>query len=462
MRRHGWPDWVRLSDVFDLCRLAGPVAVSRASMMLMGLTDTIILARNAPGELPYVLMAWFPISIFMGISMGLLLGVSILTAELSGRGDRINSGRVFRRGLWISLLFGGAGTVLIFLLSGPLFRAFGFQGDLLSGTVSATNILALGLMGHLFSNSAGSYLEALRRPTIVTIAMYFGVTLNLLFDLAFVAGWWGLPQMGADGVAIATSGTRWFLTIILLILVVAYTPGFKRSAPAPEGEAKRQLEVGYGMAASSVAEWGAFNFTFVIATWVSRVSGTVYGMVVHVLGFVFMGFLGIGTATNVRVAEAIGRMDFEQAYTNARQGVVATIFLGALAGLGMYVFADQIGRIFINMDEEEGTPALHALLVPMIMLASSVVIFDGLQNVASMASRALGSIWPPSLIHIGCYIFLMLPLAALFGLYLQRGVQGVIEGVILASSLAGVLQVLYLEYFIRRHRYRISSSRADR
>ena len=46
------PAWARPSEILDLTRLAVPVAMSRASFMLMGLTDAIILAWYAPGELP--------------------------------------------------------------------------------------------------------------------------------------------------------------------------------------------------------------------------------------------------------------------------------------------------------------------------------------------------------------------------------------------------------------------------
>jgi MATE family multidrug resistance protein len=450
MPRRVWPAWVRPSAIVDLLRLATPIAISRASMMLMGLTDTIILSQNAAGELPYILNSWFPIGIFLGMSMGLLLGVSILTAEMSGRGDRKNTGRIFRRGMYISLVFGGVATALVWFTARPLFTLLKFDGELLDGTVSATRILALGLIAHMISNTAGSYLEALRRPTIVTVAMYVGVLINLIIDLAFVAGALGLPKIGADGVAIATSGTRWLLAVALIGLVFWFTPGFKASEPGPKGEGKHLLQLGYGMAASNVAEWGSFNFTFVIATWVSTFSGTVYGMVIHTLGFIFMGFLGIGTATSVRVAEAVGQENPIKARTAARTGVVTSIVFGLMGCCAMLFGAEFIARIFIQTDEMLDGRMIFPVLSAMIAFTAIVVVFDGLQNVASMASRALGSVWPPSIIHIGCYVGGMLPLAWFFGISLGRGLQGVVEGVIIASMLAGIIQLVFLEYLCFR------------
>lgn len=450
MSRWDWPAWARPTDVVDLLRLASPIAVSRASMMLMGLTDTIVLSRNAPEELPYILNSWLPLGICLGVAIGLLLGVSILTAEMAGRGEQEDTGRIFRRGVWLSLFFGGIATVVVYFGAGPLFQALRFEGALLAGVTSASEIMAYGIAAHMLSTAAGNYLEALRRPIFVSVVMYFGVVVNLGFDLAFVSGFWGMPQLGADGVAIATSGTRWFITALLFVAVFLATPGFKRSKPAPKGEARHQIELGYGMAASSIAEWGAFNFTFVIATWISLVAGTLYGMVIHTIGFVFMAFLGIGTATSVRVAEALGRNESQNAQNAARLGVVTSILVGAMCALVMYFGSDGVANVFVSPDEVLNAVQLHPALSGLVAFSAMVVIFDGLQNVASMASRALGAVWSPSVVHITSYIFIMLPLAWYFGLHLEQGVAGVVMGVLIASCLAGITQVILLEYLSRK------------
>ena len=126
-RRRVWPAWARPSDIADLLRLSGPIAVSRAAMMLMGLTDVIVLGQNAPGELPFVLNSWLPIGVSLGLTIGLLMGVSVLTAELAGVGKAEESGRIFRRGIRFSLWFGGVLTLAIFFLVGPMFRGLGFD-----------------------------------------------------------------------------------------------------------------------------------------------------------------------------------------------------------------------------------------------------------------------------------------------------------------------------------------------
>lgn len=445
MRRRVWPAWARPSDIADLLRLSGPIAVSRAAMMLMGLTDLIVLGQNAPGELNYVLNSWLPIGVSLGLTIGLLMGVSVLTAELAGVGKAHETGRIFRRGMWFSLWFGGLLTVGIALMAGPLFRGFGFEDNIAAGAASVSRILAYGLIGHMITHVAGSYLEALRRPLIVTAIMYAGVGINLVIDLAVVAGWWGMPKLGADGVAIATTGTRWFLVILFLIVVWRMTPAWKPSPPGPEGEGTRQYAVGYGMAVSNVAEWGGFNFTFIIATWISVAANTVYGMAVHVIGFCFMAYLGLGTATSVRVAEAYGRKNADEVRDASRLGVVAGVIIGVLLGLLVWIFRAELAGILVKSDAHVDGVAIGPQLVAIVGFTAFVIVFDGLQNVASMALRAQNVIWPPTFIHLGSYFLIMIPMTWYLGLHEGRGAQGMMEGVLIASIIAGVLQTALLE-----------------
>ena len=67
------PSYLNRRDALDLARLAAPVALSRMSFMLMGLTDAVVLARHAPGQLPYVLNAFLPVGVAMGFGLGLVV-----------------------------------------------------------------------------------------------------------------------------------------------------------------------------------------------------------------------------------------------------------------------------------------------------------------------------------------------------------------------------------------------------
>lgn len=465
MTQRAWPAWARASEIVDLLRLSVPIAVSRMSMMLMSVTDAIVLGQFDESELPFVLNSWLPIGIALGLGMGLLLGVQVLTSELLGRNEAQHSGRIFRRGFLWAVGLGFATMAVVYMGAGPLFHWMFVDinpNETISATLTpeevageitkVTHILSLSLIGFMVSTMCAFYLEALRRPLIVTWVMYLGVIVNLIIDLALVAGWWGMPQLGAEGVAWATTGSRWAITLVLLAVVIWLTPALKPSKPGPAEEPKRQLAVGVGTAISNVAEWGGFNLTFVIAAFISLAANAVYGYTIQVMGVCFMLFLGIGSATSVRVAEHFGSGNVDGVRNASRLGVAATFVIGAVLTVLVFATGPWIALVLVDGDAEIDGMLLAPAITALLIYAAIGVTFDGLQAVASMALRAQEIVWLPSLIHIGSFFFVMIPAAYVFGITWDRGAQGMMEAIVFSLFLAGMLQWLALEYKTARQK----------
>lgn len=474
------PEWARPSEILDLTRLAAPVAMSRASFMLMGLTDAIILAWYAPGQLPLVLNGWLPSGVTMGFGMGLMLGVSVMTAELSGQGKASETGRIVRRGLWVGALYGLLATLLVFACAEWLVRGFGFAEELVEPIVHTTQVLALGTLGHMLGMACSMYLEALRKPNLVTAVSMSAVVLNAVIGLILV------PQYGAVGVAWATTGSRWYMMIVFLVLIAFMTPAYKPSPKGPAGEFVRQNKVGIGTGIANAAEWGAFNMTFIIATLVSIDAGTIYGLTVQMMGVIFMIYVGMGTATSVRVAERYGRKEGAGVRDASRLGIAAAVVMGLVLAAVLVLLRDVVAHWLLTGPEAqasggEHSTALMPTLALMLAFAAGVTLFDGLQVVGAMGLRAQGVVWLPTMIHVGSYVGIMLPLCVWLAFTPETaplannplgavlfwpahwpgaqgmGVWGVFIGISVASVAAGTAQVVSLEW-----KSRTAGERADK
>ncbi|MEQ1608914.1 MAG: MATE family efflux transporter [Hyphomonadaceae bacterium] len=434
------PAWARPKDMLDLTRLAVPVAISRASFMLMSLTDAVLLGRYAPGELPFVLNGWLPIGVLFGFGMGLMIGLQVLTAELNGAGKGDETGRIFRRGMAVALTYGLLATGVCIMIARPLLNLIGFDPALAEATAACTHILAYGSVAHMGGLACQSYLEALRKPNIATGINMAAVLFNMIAGLILV------PEYGAIGVVWGTTASRWFMLVCFFLAVVLLTPAFRRAPKAPAGEFKRQNIVGIGTGIANIAEWGSFNLTFAMATLVSIDAGTVYGLTVQMMGVVFMIYVGMGTATSVRVAERFGQGNAVSVREASRLGVVASTLLGLILASTLILLRDPIAMTWLNGSEvaSEGAHLVPQLSL-MLAAVAFVTLFDGLQAVGSMALRAQGVVWIPTVIHVGSYVFVMLPLCWWLGLHSDYGVWGVVIGISVASLVAGVGQVLALE-----------------
>ncbi|MEL6257990.1 MAG: hypothetical protein AAFQ67_02895 [Pseudomonadota bacterium] len=129
--------------------------------------------------------------------------------------------------------------------------------------------------------------------------------------------------------------------------------------------------------------------------------------------------------------------------------------LPAIMGLALAVIVwvgqDLFALLLVRDDPAVGVE-LVAPLAGLIGLTSAILIFDGLQGVGSMALRAQEVVWLPAAIQIGSYFLIMLPAAYAFGIAFDRGAWGVLEGVLVASVVAGLGQTALLEWKTARHR----------
>jgi MATE family multidrug resistance protein len=104
--RPGKPHGVIVSDLIELLRLAGPVVLSRLGIMVMGLTDAIVVGHFSATQLGFHAMAWAPTSVFVTMTVGLLVGVQVMASRATGAGKPHETGAVLRRGLVYALWLG--------------------------------------------------------------------------------------------------------------------------------------------------------------------------------------------------------------------------------------------------------------------------------------------------------------------------------------------------------------------
>jgi MATE family multidrug resistance protein len=171
------------------------------------------------------------------------------------------------------------------------------------------------------------------------------------------------------------------------------------------------------------------------------------------MGSVFMIYVGLGSATSVRVAERFGRGDRQGVADASRLGLVAALVVGAAMAAVVWSARGWLAVIGLNAEGQPDGARLAPLLARLLAAGALVTLFDGLQGVASMALRAREVIWAPTAIHVASYAIVMVPLCWWLALGegpgRGQGVWGVLVGVAVASVLAGVLQAVLLEWYTR-------------
>ena len=72
--------------IVELLKLAAPVIVARAGLMVMSAVDILIVARYSSEELAYLGLGTLPASMLVTAGIGMLLGTMIMTSHAVGAG----------------------------------------------------------------------------------------------------------------------------------------------------------------------------------------------------------------------------------------------------------------------------------------------------------------------------------------------------------------------------------------
>lgn len=419
----------------DLLHLAWPVVLARIGIMTMGLTDVIVVGNWSGLELAYSSLALAPTAIIVTTAVGLMMGVQVMTARLLGEGRRDEVGGVLRRGVVYSLQLGVAAMIGLVLVGPWALTHMGLADGLGEGASPVLIVFALSMPGYLVSVAAQFFLEALHRPKAGMWAMWIANGINLALNLLLVPDLLGIGLDGAIASAWATFFARTSLAVFLIVYIVrlpeARALGIFNRPKRNRADEREQRKVGYGAGSSYFIEVGAFAAMTFIAGQLGAIETSAWTIVLNVSAIVFMVPMGLSSATAVLVGRAHGARDGRGVMRAGLVGIGVVTGLTLLVALVVWPTAPIIASAY-NRD-----PALLAVVVPALVLATLFFVADGIQVVSASANRAAGDVWWPTIMHFGAYSLVMMPV----GWFLAHriGVDGLVWSVIIASLVSSVL-----------------------
>lgn len=431
-------DKVRIIRQFSqLVSLSIPIILQRLGIMMLGIVDTIMVARYSTIEVGYQGIANSAIATTIIVSfIGLLMGTMVLTSNAYGANDHKKCGRIWRRSIPYSLAIGAAGFVVC-LFGEQILTALGQTPDIARGGGEVTKVIAIGIPMVALMLSSQFFLEGINRPLPGMITMLIANVLNVFLNWMFVWGNFGFEPMGVIGSAWATNIVRTFLALSLLVYILVKVDrekyGLLEKVDMSWVHWRKHRHIGYAAGFTNTIEHLGFAALYMFAGLLGGVSLSALTIAFTVFGVPFMICYGIAGATAVRVGIARGRKDY---HDMALAGICGVAFNGLvclpLMGV-LYFFPSNIANLFSQ------DALLVAAAIPLIALSVWMLFVDTAQTVIGNALRGAQDIWMPALFYIICYSLVMIPLAYHLTFTLDHGTIGLIECIIYASFLSMVL-----------------------
>jgi MATE family multidrug resistance protein len=417
----------------ELTRLAAPIVVSRAGILVMATADTAMVGRFDTKELAYMSIGGALIIPIMLVSMGMTMGTLILTSNSFGAKEFKDCGVIWRHSLPFALMLGLVAVGIAYF--GPNWLALAGQTERLANEGGAImRITGFGLPGYLLFMVSAFFLEGIRRPLPSMFVMIAANLLNFILNFWFISGGLGLDANGAVGAAWATVLARWFLGGSVLIYICLMTDyklfGIRDKISFNWRSWSLQRRLGYASGLSVGVEAASFASLNIFAGWMGEQSVAAYCIGINVLSIMFMIALGFGVASSVRVGIAYGRKDYPDAALAGWIGLGANSIVLVIIGGSVSAFAYNVASMYST------DLALVEYATPLVFMCGLAIVFDGGQAVMANVLRGRQDVWIPSGLQTISYIGFLIPLGWVFSIHFDHGPVGLFEGIFLTSILA--------------------------
>ncbi len=431
------------TELRRLASLAVPVAVVQMGLVSQGLVDTAMVGRVTETQLAAVTLGnlyFFGVAVF---GMGLLLALDPLVSQAFGAGDHTEIRLAVQRGLVLSVVLTLVAAGLL-ALAEPALSFLGQPEPVVPIAAGYARALIAGMWPFYGFVVFRQVLQALGRVAPIVWTIILANLLNAFANWVLVFGKLGMPAMGAVGSGWATSISRWFMCLAVVVL------GFRLLKPYLRGVGREALQtaalwrmsrLGMPIGLQLFLEFGAFGATGIAMGWLGTAALAGHQIALNLAAFAFMIPLGISQAAAVLVGRAVGR---GRPGSARRHAGAAILVCCAVMSVTATVFLTLPGPLAAQFTTQAEVARVAMILIP---VAGMFQLFDGLQVVCTGALRGVADTLRPLIYNVlGFWIF-GLPVGLLLGFRLGAGPVGLWWG--LAVGLGAVAVMLLRRMWAR-------------
>ncbi|WP_163830993.1 MATE family efflux transporter [Spartinivicinus ruber] len=430
--------WSILSNqAKTLSALAWPIILSQVALVALGLTDTIMMGMLGKEALAGGGLGVTITNLLLTFAIGVLGATSNLIAPCVHKNP---DGSVKQFSCASLILATGFGVfILLVLFWAKELISLAGQNE------AITELADQYLQGVCWGVLPGLWFQALRftvmplgHTRIVTLIAWVDVLLNIPINYVLITGSFGFPNLGIEGIGVATSVVH-ITSFIFLAAYMIFQPKLagQRNAVIKTLRigfyCKETLRLGVPQGVTYLAEVGLFSTATFLMGLFDNDTLAAHQITLQTITIPFMIAMGIAQATGIKVGHELGQNNIQACRYYGWLGLSMGGCWMLLAALAFWLFPDVIIGFYLD-DNNPENHQVFLIATQLLAIAAYFEIFDGSQTIASFALRGLKEAKRPMVLAISSYWLVGLPIALLLGFCSELAGSGVWWG--LAGGLA--------------------------
>ncbi|HVT88374.1 MAG TPA: MATE family efflux transporter [Tepidisphaeraceae bacterium] len=384
-----------------------------------------VAAGAAVGTMSYVL--WF---------IGLMVssvgsGSTAIIARAVGAKHRSLANSICGQSISLGLLIGSASCVVMYVFAAPIATFSGLDGDAHRYAFEYLHILSFTLPFSMVMFIANSCLRGAGDTFTPAITMIVVDVINMAFSFALTYGWFGLPNLGFDGIAWGTSIAYVAGGVIQFVVLIIGRGGIRlflhRMQPHWHN-LKRLLRIGLPGGMADLLHWIANFGVLKFVNEMGAVAGNAHNIAIRIESMSYMMGYAVATAVTTAVGQSLGMKRPERATRMTYLGYGMGGAFMTLMGIGFICLGKYPARMF-SADPEVQWLVVQCLLITGFIQSgfAGALIFGG-------ALRGAGDTFAVMLLLLFNMFFVRLLGVYLVGHVMKLGLAAV--WIVLAGELA--------------------------
>jgi putative MATE family efflux protein len=428
-------------------RVSIPASVGFLFNTLFNVVDTYYAGQLSSDALAGLSLSFPIFFIIIALSSGLGSGTTALASIALGKKDPKSFHMLARNALFLSLIVSIIISIFAPMITIPLFQLSGVSGVPLSLGVSYTNTIFYGSIFFILNFTLNGLLNAQGDTKSFRNFLIVGFFLNLILDPLFIYGWFGLPEFGVTGIAIATVFVQFIGTVYLTIRLIKSSEFVKEIYKTAKinfniilAILKQGVPASLNMATIAL---GVFVINYFVVRYGGADAAAGFGAALRIEQLALLPALGLNVATLTIVGQNFGASQYDRIIEVRKKALLIGLSIMAVGIIVIYPLAPILVGLFSDNTNvvNYGSGYLRVEVFAFftyIFLNINISLLQGIKK-------------PFFAIVVGLFRqILPITLFYYLGTTLNMGVHGVWWGIVIINWLAVIIVLFYTSYELKK------------